>query len=84
MPGSLGSSLTSRTPRAEHGVPFPATAAMGAQPARVAAPLWISVQVAPPSVDLYRPHGPAPGIAIVTAPPQQTDELPSSARPSAA
>ena len=52
MLGFCGSRTTRRTPRGEHGVPFVASVVSPVQPAVVAAPLWMNVHDAPPSVDL--------------------------------
>jgi len=52
MSGFSGSRTTRRTPRGEHGVPLFASVASPVHTAVVAAPLWMNVQFAPPSVDL--------------------------------
>src|SRR5580700_6492114 len=79
IPGLTGSSATRRTPRTEHRVKFEATFFVLVQPAVDCAPLKMNFQVAPPSVDLYKPHGGAPG-ASDTAPPLSTDEMPRTPR----
>src|SRR5919109_4730336 len=76
--GFVGSTATRRTPRSEHGEPAAVASATVSHWAAVGAPLCRKVHVAPPSVDLYKPHAAAPGIRE-TAPPV-TDDTPSTPR----
>ena len=78
MSGFDGSSSTWRTPRGEQTPPLLNSVRLPVQSAALAEPLWMNVQVAPPLVDLYRPHFAASGTGRVT-PVQQTLDMPRSA-----
>jgi hypothetical protein len=52
MSGFVGSSATWRTPRGEQTPALANSVALPVQSAALADPLWIKVQLAPPSVDL--------------------------------
>ena len=67
----------SRTPRGEQVSVLLNSATVPTQSATLTEPLWMKVQVAPPLVDLYRPHFAAPGTGRVT-PEQQTELIPSA------
>src|SRR5688500_8773239 len=73
-----GSSSTWRTPRGEQAVVLVSAANEPVHSAGVGAPLWMNVNVCPPSVDLYRPHLPASGAGRVT-PEQHTLDMPRKA-----
>src|SRR5262245_43326532 len=78
MSGLVGSSLTLRTPRGEQVAPLVNSVRLPVQSAALAEPLWMNVQLAPPFVDLYRPHLAASGTGRVT-PAQQELDMPRSA-----
>src|SRR6266545_4335369 len=53
--GLAGSSWTWRTPRGEQTAPLANSVELPVQSAAFVEPLWMNAQLAPPSVDLYRP-----------------------------
>src|SRR5262245_3466597 len=78
MSGLVGSRTTFRTPRGEQTAPLLNSVRLPVQSAALAEPLWMNVQLAPPLVDLYRPHLAASGTGRVT-PAQQELDIPRSA-----
>src|SRR6266480_41186 len=74
-----GSSATSVTPRVEPKLAWMIPASPASVGFRQTALAFSSVNVAPPSVDLYRPYGGSPG-AKETVPPLVTDETPRTPR----
>src|SRR5262245_46409712 len=76
--GFVGSSASERTPRGEQVRPLVNSVTSPTQSATLTEPSWMKLHDAPPFVDLYKPHFPAPGTGRVM-PEQQTDDIPRKA-----
>src|SRR5262245_23429335 len=75
----LGSSATSVTPRVEAKLDWTIPPSPGIFGFKQTAWEFMSVKVAPPSVDFHSPYGGSPG-AIETTPPLRTEETPRTPR----